>query len=140
MNIIPIKATPNQTFKCVLGGQYCRVTIRTLSTGLYLDLLVNNSPIIQGRLCPNDVLLVRHAYLGFIGDLVFYDTQGIDDPDYTGLGSRYQLRYLTPAEATEHESLFADAALALAIANIPTPNQVVYQIGINFVVGSSPLS
>jgi hypothetical protein len=140
MNIIPIKATPSQTFKCVLGGQYCRITIRTLSTGLYLDLLVNNSPIIQGRLCPNDVLLVRQAYRGFIGDLVFYDTQGLDDPDYAGLGGRYQLRYLTPTEATEHESLFADTALALAIANIPTPNQVVYQIGINFVVGSSPLS
>lgn len=99
MNIIPVRATPNQTFKVVLAGQYCRINLCTLSTGLYLDLLVDNAPIITGRLCLNGVLLVRQAYLGFIGDLIFHDTQDSADPVYDELGSRYQLRYLTPEEA-----------------------------------------
>ena len=33
--------------------------------------------------------LVREAYLGFTGDLFFVDTQGNDNPDYTGLDGRF---------------------------------------------------
>ena len=44
-------------------------------------------------LCLNLVGLVRSAYLGFIGQLAFFDTQGTSDPDYSGLGTRYQLVY-----------------------------------------------
>jgi hypothetical protein len=39
---------------------------------------------------------VRDEYLGFIGDLAFFDTQGMTDPDWTGLGSRYILGYFFP--------------------------------------------
>jgi hypothetical protein len=49
-------------------------------------------------MCMDRVKLVRHAYLGFIGNLGFIDTQGKTDPDYTGFGARYQLIYL---EATD---------------------------------------
>lgn len=140
MNIIPIKATPNQTFKVVLAGQYCRINLYTLSTGLYLDLLVDNAPIITGRLCLNSVLLVRQAYLGFIGDLIFNDTQGASDPDYAGLGSRYRLLYLTPAEVSAHESVISEAALYFATAHIPDPPPVtIGQIGTTFIVGSSSI-
>lgn len=140
MNIIPIKATPNQTFKVVLAGQYCRINLYTLSTGLYLDLLVNNSPITQGQLCINDVILIREEYLGFIGDLIFNDTQGASDPDYAGLGSRYRLLYLTPAEVSAHESVISEVALYFATAHIPDPPPVtIGQIGTTFIVGSSSI-
>ncbi len=98
MLAIPLTAVPNQTLKATLNGQYCTLNIYTLSTGLYLDLLVNGSPIVQGVLCLNKVLIVRELYLGFIGDLVFADTQGESDPDYTGLGSRFVLMYVYPSE------------------------------------------
>ena len=49
-------------------------------------------------LCENLNVIVRDAYLGFIGDLAFYDTQGDTAPVYTGLGSRYVLEYFAPSE------------------------------------------
>jgi hypothetical protein len=36
--------------------------------------------------------------VGFIGDLIFIDTQGTSDPNYTGLGSRFLLAYLSPTD------------------------------------------
>jgi len=36
--------------------------------------------------------------LGFLGDLFFFDTQGSNDPTYTGLADRYLLAFLTQAE------------------------------------------
>jgi hypothetical protein len=45
-------------------------------------------------LCRDLVYLVREAYLGFTGDLTFIDAEGADDPQYSGLGSRWQLVYI----------------------------------------------
>ena len=42
----------------------------------------------------NLVSLVPTAYLGFSGWLVFVDTQGSEDPQYAGLGTRWVLVYL----------------------------------------------
>lgn len=96
--VIPLSATPNQTLKCVLGGQYCTIRLMTTSAGLLIDVLVDESPIVQGVLCQDNNRLIRYAYLGFVGDLVFVDTQGSHDPEYSGLGSRYQLLYLSPGD------------------------------------------
>ena len=38
------------------------------------------------------------GYTGFIGNLLFIDTQGNSDPSYDGLGSRFSLVYLTAEE------------------------------------------
>ena len=98
MQQIPLKATPSQKLNITLGGQYCTLRIYTLSTGLFLDLLVNDAPILQGVQCVNRCRLIREAYLGFSGDLTMLDTQGDSDPDYTGLGSRFVLIYLAPTD------------------------------------------
>ena len=98
MQVIPLAATPNQTMKCVLGGQYCTIRLMTTSAGLLIDVLVNESPVVQGVLCLDQNRLIRYPYLGFVGDLVFVDTQGSQDPEYSGLGSRYQLLYLSPGD------------------------------------------
>ena len=86
-------------FNVALGGKSCRIAIYQKTTGLFLDLSINGSPVISGVLCHDRVLLVRQSYLGFTGDLMFIDTQWKDDPVYTGLGSRWVLAYLTPSEA-----------------------------------------
>lgn len=91
--IIPITAVGSQSFTVLLGSQQCAINVYQLSTGLYCDLVVNNNPIVSTMLCLNLVGLVREAYLGFTGQLFFYDTQGTNDPDYSGLGARYQLVY-----------------------------------------------
>lgn len=98
MNIVPTKAIPSQVLSVTLGGQSCVIALYQKTTGLFLDLSVAGSPTVQGVLCRDRVRLVRQAYLGFIGDLTFIDTQGASDPVYTGLGARYLLGYLSPDE------------------------------------------
>ena len=97
MKIIPLSAVPSQTMTVILNGQNCNISVYTLGEDniLYLDLLVQNKPIIQCVICHDRVRLIREPYLGFVGDLAFFDTQGTSDPVYSGLGSRYLLGYLT---------------------------------------------
>jgi hypothetical protein len=94
MQIIPLQAVPSQTFSVGLSNQQCKVNVYQKQTGLFFDLYVSGLAVITGVLCLNLNLLVRNTYLGFVGDLAFIDTQGTNDPDYTGLGTRYQLVYL----------------------------------------------
>lgn len=89
--VIPLLAVPSQTLTVLLGAQPCRVNVYQKSTGLYVDLYVNDAPIVTGALALNNNLIVRDAYHGFAGDLIFYDTQGISDPTYDGLGARFVL-------------------------------------------------
>ena len=96
---IPILDVPSQTFQVQLSGQSCGINIYQKSTGLYCDVYVNDVLIVGGVLCLNLNLIVVDAYLGLIGDLVFYDNQGLNDPSTPGLGSRYQLLYLSAVEA-----------------------------------------
>lgn len=91
--IIPVIATPNQTLTSQLAGQACRVNLYQKTTGLYVDLFVNNAPIVQGVIALNGVRIVRDAYRGFSGDLAVCDTAGSQDPSYEGLGNRFQLVY-----------------------------------------------
>ena len=97
MQVIPLAAVASQSFTIQLNGQNCEINIYQKSTGLYFDLILNGSGIVNTMICLNAVGLVREIYLGFIGQLVFIDTQGTDDPYYTGLGSRYILTYWLPA-------------------------------------------
>lgn len=93
---IPIQPVAAQTFQATLGAQDCQITLRQFGNGLYIDVLNNttNTPIVSGRYCVDRVSIIRPAYLGFVGWLYFVDvTQAGQDPDYTGLGSRYQLVY-----------------------------------------------
>lgn len=108
MQAIPIQPVPNQILNVILSAQACTIKIYQRTTGLYVDLYVNNTLIIGGVLALNLVRIVRDAYLGFVGDIGFFDTQAptlpdgsIDyaDPDYTGLGARFQLIYMDAFEA-----------------------------------------
>lgn len=96
--IVPLNATPSQELTVGLNGQSCQIAVYQKSRGLFLDLYVNDGPIIAGVLCLNMNRIVRDLYFGFLGDLAFVDTQGSADPVYTGLGARFQLVYLAPSE------------------------------------------
>lgn len=100
MQIIPVQSVPNQTFSILLANQPCQITLTTRSRGLYADLVIANEPLRLGVKCENKNRLIRYGYLGFIGDLWFFDTQGSLDPVYTGLGSRYLFEYLEAADLT----------------------------------------
>jgi hypothetical protein len=98
MLTVPMKPLPSQTLAVTLGGQSCQINIYQKFCGLFLDLYVNGVLIIGGVLCHDANRIVRSAYLGFIGDLAFFDTTGSSDPVSTGLGSRFILVYFTEAD------------------------------------------
>ena len=98
MQNIPINDVTSQTVKTLLAGQSCKMFIYQLASGLYLDLYVNDVLIVGGVICENLNRIVRDLYLGFIGDLIFQDTQGSLDPSSPGLGTRYLLQYLEVAD------------------------------------------
>lgn len=104
MLVIPAQPLPSQVLWCQLAGQSCRIEIAQKSTGMFLNLYVLDQLIIGGVLCEVGNPIVRSAYLGFVGDLAFLDTQpgapslaaGVppDQIYFTGLGGRYFLAYL----------------------------------------------
>lgn len=102
MQEIPLRAIPSQTFTVNLNNQPCQIEVYQKLSGLYINLYVNNALIIGGVICQNLNRIVRDAYLGFQGDLGFFDnTKQGEDPIYTGLGSRFRLFYLEPQDLTD---------------------------------------
>lgn len=102
---VPLAATPNQTVNVVLNNQQCTIHVYQKFFGLFMDLSVNNVPLIQGVICQNQNFIVRSFYIGFLGDFMFFDTQGTSDPDYNGLAGRFLLVYLFPSELPEDYGL-----------------------------------
>jgi hypothetical protein len=105
MLIIPIADTPSQTLNILLAAQSCTINLYEKSTGFYCDLYVSDVLIIGGVICQNLNRIVRSVYLGFVGDLMFYDTQGTTtvpstglDPTSPGLGTRYLFCYLSQSD------------------------------------------
>ena len=99
MQIVPVNDVPNQTFNVSFGGQSTTINLfSTTSNLLYMDVLVNNSPILLGTICQNLNRIIRDTYLGFSGDFVWNDTEGSNDPSSPGLGARYQLIYLSSSD------------------------------------------
>lgn len=101
MLVVPLAAVPNQQVQVTLNNQNCTILVQQMAYLLILSLYLGTELIITSTICQNQNRLVRNSYLGFVGDLAFNDTQGNNDPVYTGLGSssaRYQLVYLTPAD------------------------------------------
>lgn len=94
MQTIPLQAVPSQSLSVLLSGQNCQLAVYQKSTGLFLDLSMNNAPVLTTVICRDRVRLIRQSYHGFAGDLAFVDTQGKSDPDYTGLAGRFALVYL----------------------------------------------
>lgn len=100
MKTIPLAATPAQSLTVQLAGQNCKINVYEKTTGVYLDLLVNNAPVVTCVLCLDRVRMIRETYMGFVGDLTFVDTQGTSDPTNSGFGNapRFLLVYLEAAD------------------------------------------
>jgi hypothetical protein len=102
MMTIPLRAVPNQVVTFVIGSQnqQNQVNVYQKSIGMFLDLYVNEEPVLSAVLCRNLTPLVINSYIGFpTGDLIFVDTLGLNaDPLYTGLGTRWFLLYVAPSD------------------------------------------
>ena len=98
MQTVPLQPVPNQQVQTVLGGQNCQIAVYQKDQGVFADLNVNGVDVSSGILALNTVNLCPCGYAGFAGSLFFADTQGSDDPVYTGIGSRFLMLYMTEAE------------------------------------------
>ena len=98
MRVVPLAAVPAQTFTVTLAGQNVRINLYQKQYGLFADVLVNDRFIVAGVLCANAARIVGTDYLGFIGDLAFYDMEGDRAPNYLGLGNRWFLAYLEASD------------------------------------------
>lgn len=95
---IPLQAVPVQTVSVPLDGQSVQISLRQQTNGLFVDVNNNGTDVNVSVLALNRNTLIRQGYRGFSGQLMFRDTQGTSDPDYTGLAGRFELIYLTEAE------------------------------------------
>jgi len=92
--VIPLEPVPAQSLNIVLAGQNCQINVDTLGTLLYFTLTADGVSVCINTVCRNIArLLLDRGYLRFVGDFQFVDTQGVDDPEYTGLGTRWLLLY-----------------------------------------------
>ena len=97
--IVPLQPVASQQVDVLLNGQQTTLGVYSRLGVLYLDVSVNDALVIGGVACRNANPIVRDAYLGFVGDFVFYDTSGaLADPVYAGLGGQFILVYLAPGE------------------------------------------
>lgn len=100
MQLIPLQPIPSQTLFVALNDQQCQLSVYQKFFGLFVDVYVNGDLIIGGVIAENLNRIVRSVYLGFQGDLIFADSQGIADPQYEGLGGRFEFLYLSPNDLT----------------------------------------
>ena len=91
ISAIPMLPFPAQTLAVQLGGQLAQITTYQKRTGMFLDLVVNNVPIVSGAACLDRTPILRNAYSSFVGNLAFVDTQGASDPTFDGLADRFAL-------------------------------------------------
>lgn len=91
--VIPVQPIASQYFDVTLNKQDCRIALYQKREKVYFDLVADDKPIITGAVARDRSYLIRAPYMGFVGDLYFVDTQGSDDPVYTGLGTRFILIY-----------------------------------------------
>lgn len=98
MQTVPLQPVPSQSTKVVLGGQNCQILVYQKPQGVFVDINADGVDISVGIIGRDAVPLVCREYTGFIGNLLFIDTQGSDDPSYEGLGGRWTLVYLTAEE------------------------------------------
>lgn len=98
MQTIKIQSVPSQLLKVVLAGQNCQIAIYQKNGRVFVDLNSNGVDISLATIAHDAVPLNPRAYAGFAGNLFFIDNQGSSDPTYDGLGTRFQLIYLTADE------------------------------------------
>lgn len=104
MQIVPLQPLPAQAVGVLLSDQQVNLTLRQLSSGLFISVAIENLEIVGLVICQNMNRIVRDAYLGLIGDFVFYDTTGARaNPFFSGLGTRFQLVYVDAADLAELE-------------------------------------
>lgn len=101
--IIPIRPIPNQTLNVVLNGQNCTIDILTRGGHTFLNLFVDNQPVVQGRkLSLTRVVPYEYLQTKFIGNIALLnnDPNTKDKPEYTKFSLTQSLIYYQESDLT----------------------------------------
>ena len=96
---IALSSLPSQEFRCVLDSQYCSISLSQKGRKIYMDLFSGDRAICQGAACEFGVDVVQSVDPAFKGTLHFYDFDGREAPEWTGLDERWVLVFLPQDEA-----------------------------------------
>lgn len=102
---VPLIATPNQELSIELEEQDCTIQVRQLGNYTYLTLWVDSTLIVENAICMPGVAILQGYIQGFNGNFVLVDGSDPNNQqlsDYTELGSRFLLLYLTEEEINEY--------------------------------------
>ena len=90
---INIQSTPSQTFQVTLDSQSVQINLYQKNQGLFVDIGLNGTIISSGIIAENLNYLMPFGYVGFLGNLMFVDTTGNNDPYWEDFGTRFYLIY-----------------------------------------------
>ena len=105
MTEVPLIATPNQELAIELEEQDCTIQVRQLGNYTYLTLWVDSTLIVENAICMPGVAILQDYVHGFRGNFVLVDSSDPNNQqlsNYTELGSRFILLYLTDEEINEY--------------------------------------
>jgi hypothetical protein len=105
MTEVPLIATPNQELAIELEEQDCTIQVRQLGNYTYLTLWVDSTLIVENAICMPGVAILQGYVHGFRGNFVLVDSSDPNNQqlsNYTELGSRFLLLYLTDEEINEY--------------------------------------
>lgn len=102
MNVVPLQSVPSQRIKTTLDGRIVYIQLYQRRYGLFINIYIEDELMIGACICQNLNRIIRAKYLNeqfsFTGDFMFVDLIGNTDPIYQGLGTQYQLVYLSDDE------------------------------------------
>lgn len=90
---IPLSAIPHQIVSAVVNGQSYRVTVRQIGSRLYTSLMVDGVQVADNVMACAGSSIVPWSQTTAKTIPYWVDLQGIEAPQYEGLGSRWILCY-----------------------------------------------
>lgn len=92
---IPLDPVPSQSFQIVLDNQDCEIDLLFRGNNFFVNLIVDGTIVQQGAIVHDAVSIITRPNNIFSGAIAVIDTQGDDDPLYSGLGTRWQMVYFS---------------------------------------------
>lgn len=98
MQTIPLQPVANQIVKVVLDNQNCQILLALRNDNFFADVSVGGIDLVTCVIVRDSVPIVASEHSGFSGQLMIVDTGGNEDPQVSGLGSRWLLTYFSESE------------------------------------------
>lgn len=104
MEVLSVETLPNQDFQIILDEQNCLIHLYQKGDYMFLDLYIDDETIVEGAIVQPKTGIIQSPSK-FKGQLYIIDVINPADmpkqPNYSELGDRFQLVYLSEAECKD---------------------------------------